>query len=229
MKRKLERFEENLTFPNMFQVKYEELLQGFEWKGRWKEWFGNDHPIVLEIGCGKGEYTVNLAEQHPDCNYIGIDIKGARMWRGCKTSQEKKLTNVAFIRSYVQVLGHYFDRGEVSKIWITFPDPQPRQARAHKRLTHPRFLLIFNDLLKDGGVIHLKTDNHPLFQYTLEVIAETGNHLVYATDDLYRAGDAPAEATGIQTFYEKMFLEEGKPICYLEFTLQKNFRAGGQI
>lgn len=220
-KRKLARFAENLTFPNMFQVSYEEQCKGFIWKGRWKEYFKNNHPVILEVGCGKGEYSVNLAERCPQNNYIGIDVKGARMWRGCKTSQQKGLTNVAFIRTYVQVLEQYFAPGEVSEIWITFPDPQPRQSREKRRLTHPRFLKIYEKLLKPNGRIHLKTDNKVFFDYTLSVIQQQKHMLHFSSADLYNTPDAPPETTSIQTFYEKMFLEEGVNICYLTFSLHQ--------
>lgn len=221
-KRKLERFAENLTFPNMFQLSYEEQQKGLPWKGKWSAYFMNNHPIIIELGCGKGEYTVNLAEKNPENNYIGIDIKGARMWRGCKTSQEKGLFNVAFLRTYAQVLEQYFCPGEVSEIWITFPDPQPRQAREKKRLTHPRFLTVYSRILKENGLIHLKTDNQDFFSFTLETIHNGGYPLQYYTRDLYQADNAPEVATSIQTFYEKMFLEEGKPICYLRFQLKQD-------
>ncbi|MHC1706223.1 MAG: tRNA (guanosine(46)-N7)-methyltransferase TrmB [Bacteroidales bacterium] len=218
-KRKLARFAENLTFPNMFQLSFEEQTKGIPWRGKWHDFFQNQNPIILELGCGKGEYTINLAEKNPDRNYIGIDIKGARMWRGCKTSQEKGLSNVAFIRTYVQVLEQYFTPGEIAEIWITFPDPQPRQAREKRRLTHPRFLKIYHNLLADNGLIHLKTDNQDFFNYTLSVITEHNHSLLYSSHDLYHSEDAPAETLTIQTFYEKMFLEEGKPICYLKFII----------
>jgi tRNA (guanine-N7-)-methyltransferase len=219
-KRKLERFAENLTFPNMFQLTYEELGQGFVWKGKWKEFFRNENPIILEVGCGKGEYTVNLAERYPDKNYIGIDIKGARMWRGCKTSREKGLENVAFIRTYTQLLEQYFDKQEVSEIWITFPDPQPRKAREKRRLTHPRFLNIYGQLLIPDGSIHLKTDNSAFFDYTLSVLEDLHYSVLYSSHDLYHSPDAPPETTSIQTFYEKIFLYEGKPICYMKFKMR---------
>ncbi|HRY33173.1 MAG TPA: tRNA (guanosine(46)-N7)-methyltransferase TrmB [Bacteroidales bacterium] len=218
-KNKLERFAENREFRNMFQPRWEDLQQGFAFKGRWRDFFGNDHPIVLEVGCGKGEYTVNQAIRNPGKNYIGVDIKGARMWRGCKTSNDLGLTNVAFIRTHVQLLHHFLQRAEVSEIWITFPDPQPRQSREKRRLTAPRFLSLYGYLLKEGGLIHLKTDNRDLYDYSLEVIREHRHLPVFATHDLYSEAAAPEPAISIQTFYEKMFLEEGKPICYLAFRL----------
>ncbi len=218
-KNKLERFAENREFHNMFQPRWEEVLQGFPFRGRWQDFFGNAHPIVLEVGCGKGEYTVSQAIRNRDRNYIGVDIKGARMWRGCKTSIAQGLTNVAFIRTHVQLLHHFFQRGEVSEIWITFPDPQPRKSREKRRLTAPRFLGLYGYLLKEGGLIHLKTDNRDLYDYSLGVIGEYQHLPEFTTHDLYSEAAAPEPAVSIQTFYEKMFLEEGKPICYLVFRL----------
>jgi tRNA (guanine-N7-)-methyltransferase len=219
-KRKLQRFAENYTFPNMFQPSFQELLDGFTWKGNWKGFFGNDNPIILELGCGKGDYTVGLARVNPDKNYIGIDLKGARMWRGCKQSQEENLKNVAFIRNHVQNIRQFFAPGEVSEIWITFPDPQPRESREHKRLTAPRFLNIYRQVLVEQGLLHLKTDNQELFDYSLGVIAEYQHILHYATHDLYRE-EGQEVAKMVQTFYEQMFLAEGKSICYAEFCLSK--------
>jgi tRNA (guanine-N7-)-methyltransferase len=218
-KDKLRRFAENLTFPHLFQLNHQQLMDGFEYKGKWNEFFKNDNPIVLELGCGKGEYTLFLAERRPDRNYIGIDIKGARMWKGLKKSHQLQMPNVAFVRTHIQVIGHYFAPGEVSEIWITFPDPQPRQAREKKRLTHPRFLEIYKEVLVSKGLIHLKTDNAGLFDYTLEVVREHGHDLHAETHDLYHTGGFE-EAGAIQTFYESMFLEQGIPICYMEFSLK---------
>jgi len=219
-KRKLQRFAENYTFPNMFQPSFQELLNGFTHRGNWKAFFGNDNPIILELGCGKGDYTVGLARVNPDKNYIGIDLKGARMWRGCKQSQEENLKNVAFIRNHVQNIRQFFAPGEVSEIWITFPDPQPRESREHKRLTAPRFLNIYRQVLKEQGLLHLKTDNQELFDYSLGVIEEHHHHLQYATHDLYTE-EGQEVAKMVQTFYEQMFLAEGKSICYAEFSLSK--------
>jgi tRNA (guanine-N7-)-methyltransferase len=217
-KKKLQHFAENATFPNFFQLRFHELMTGFQYKGNWQEYFQNARPIVVELGCGKGEYTVNMAEFYPGRNYIGMDVKGARMWRGCKTSIEKGLTNVAFIRTFVQLIYEFFAPGEVEEIWITFPDPQPRQSRERKRLTAPRFLDLYRKVLRPDGIIHLKTDNYDLYQYTLEVIREGGHKLLYATHDVYHT-ESPEVVRSIQTFYEKRWLAEGKLICYLEFEL----------
>ena len=220
VKRKLARFAENETFPHLFQPKMYPP-QDHELKGKWHQnFFKNNHPIVLELGCGRGEYTVNLAEKFPDKNFIGVDWKGARLWRGAKTSHENKMSNVAFLRILIQNIGSFFSKDEVSEIWITFPDPQPQQSRERKRLTSTRFLEFYKQFLIPRGIIHLKTDNKPLYDYTLEVISENGYNKIYATDDLYHS-NAGDEILGIKTTYEKMFLEQGLKICYLKFSFNK--------
>lgn len=223
---KLERFAENLTFPNLFQVSYEMLKeQGFALRGKWNSFFGNDNPITLELGCGKGDYTVALARIHPDRNYIGVDIKGARLWRGAKTSNEEQMRNVAFVRTRIELIEQFFAPEEVSEIWITFPDPQPKKE--NKRLTCERFLSYYKNFLRLGAPIHLKTDSQELYEYTLnEVIPAGGYRVEYAISDLYAlpAAEHPeipslTEAQMTQTFYERMFLAEGMPITYLKFYL----------
>ena len=216
-KHKLARFAENLTFPNLFQISYEQLeKEGFELKGRWCDFFKNDNPIVLELGCGKGEYTIALARQNSDRNHIGVDIKGARLWRGAKTSNEEEMANVAFVRTRIEMIDKFFAPDEVSEIWITFPDPQPKKP--NKRLTSPRFLELYSHFLKPGAAINLKTDSRELYDYTLdEVIRPAGMTVEFATPDLY-ATDYCGMAKEVQTFYENMFLKEGKPITYIRFT-----------
>ncbi len=215
---KLEHFAENLTFANLFQVSYESLKKdGFALRGRWSEHFGNSNPIVLELGCGKGDYTVALARIHPDRNYIGVDIKGARLWRGAKTATEDKMPNVAFIRTRIELIESFFAPDEVSEIWITFPDPQLKKP--NKRLTCERFLSRYKSFLRKGSPIHLKTDSQELYEYTLDEVIPAGGYKVLAhTADLYNS-DYDGEAKLTQTFYERMFLAEGKPITYLEFTI----------
>ncbi len=217
-KHKLQRFAENLTFPNLLQVSFETLeSEGFHWYGRWNEFFGNDNPITIELGCGKGEYTIALAQQNKDHNHIGIDIKGARMWRGAKTSNEQQLKNVAFLRTRIELINRFFSQDEVSEIWITFPDPQPKKPM--KRLTSPRFLENYKHLLRPEGLIHLKTDSQELYDYTLnEVLIPDGHQVVYSTSNLYDSNHL-GMATAVQTFYEKMFLSQGKPITYICFKL----------
>lgn len=178
--------------------------------------FGNDHPIVLELGCGKGEYTVGLARKFPGRNFIGIDVKGARLWRGAKTVQEQAIRNVAFIRQRVDFLELFFGKGEVSEIWITFPDPQ--QAKERKRLTSPGFLEKYRNVLVTGGIIHLKTDDAGFFEYTLQVIKENDHKILFMADDLYHSG-CDDEPVSIRTFYEKKWLEQDKKICYVKFSL----------
>ena len=214
---KLERFAENLTFKNLFQMSFEQLeREGFEYRGRWNEWFGNDNPITLELGCGKGDYCIALAKLHPDRNDIGFDIKGARLWRGAKTATEENMTNVAFVRTRIELINRFFDKDEVSEIWITFPDPQPKKPL--KRLTSERFLDYYKQFLKEGSPIHLKTDSQELHAYTMdEVIAPAGYEVEYHTNDLYADTSYNGEAKLTQTFYENMFLKEGKPITYIKF------------
>ncbi len=218
-KNKLQRFAENLTFSNLVQYRYEEVVNGFFLKGKWKQgFFKNNHPLTLELGCGKGEYTVELARLYPKRNFIGMDIKGARMWRGLKTSQEENMKNVAFIRTRIELSEFYFGRQEVDELWITFPDPQVKASRERKRLTSPRFLERYALFLKPDAIIHLKTDALVLFDYTREVIEQGGHILLEANEDIYGSGIAN-EITQIQTFYEKKWLEHGTKIRYLALQL----------
>jgi|TARA_B110000091_G_scaffold151851_1_gene161703 tRNA (guanine-N7-)-methyltransferase len=219
-KNKLKRFRENETFPNVIQPERDDVLNGkFPYKGSWrKDFFKNKNPIVLELGCGKGEYTVHLAQRSPHINHIGIDIKGARFWRGAKTAIEEGYTNVCFIRMQVELIVQCFAEGEVDEIWITFPDPQIKYKRTKHRLTQPDLLKIYKTVLKSGGLIHLKTDSEFLFGYTLGVVSQMGV-IKYAHHDIYNNSDAPNIATEIQTFYENQFLEKKKAISYMNFTL----------
>ena len=219
-KNKLKRFRENETFPNVIQPERDDVLKGkFPYKGSWrKDFFKNKNPIVLELGCGKGEYTVHLAQRSPHINHIGIDIKGARFWRGAKTAIEQGFTNVCFIRMQVELIVQCFAEGEVDEIWITFPDPQIKYKRTKHRLTQPDLLKIYKTVLKSGGLIHLKTDSEFLFGYTLGVVSQMGV-IKYAHHDIYNNSDAPDIATEIQTFYENQFLEKKKAISYMNFTL----------
>jgi tRNA (guanine-N7-)-methyltransferase len=216
-KRKLERFAENSTFQHLFQPTFEELQSGFKLKGKWNEFFGNNKPITLELGCGKGEYTVALAAQYPENNYLGIDIKGARLWRGAKTALENNNTNVGFLRMRIDMILDAFAPGEIDGIWITFPDPQPTKAR--KRLTSPMFLERYAKLLKPGSTLHLKTDNAGFFEYTLATIASEGHELLMHTFDLYNS-NLQEDVMLTQTHYEKIFLAQGVPIKYLRFKLK---------
>ncbi len=218
-KNKLAKFAEMETLENVFQPTHEEVFRTeYVLRGKWNETvFGNDHPIVLEVGCGKGEYTVGLARLYPEKNFIGLDIKGARMWTGAKAAQEQQLKNAAFLRTHAEVLESIFATDEISEIWITFPDPQ--MAKARKRLTGTRFLALYQKILKPDGIIHLKTDSPFLYRYTDEAIRV--NHLPYFvnTDDLYHYGYND-KILNIRTFYEQQWLARGKTIKYLQFTLE---------
>lgn len=218
-KKKLQRFAENKTFPHFFQIPYHDLINGFKLKGRWRNgFFKNQNPIVLELGCGKGEFTVGLAVRYPEKNFIGMDIKGARMWRGAKTSYEKQLPNVAFIRTRIELIEMFFDKNEVDEIWITFPDPHPNKPRIKKRLTSPVFIDRYKKIARTGAIIHLKTDNTMLFEYTLQVIEELNLNLLFHTFDV-DTGAGSREVSEIRTYYEEMFREEGSRIKYLKFRL----------
>ncbi|TBW30091.1 tRNA (guanosine(46)-N7)-methyltransferase TrmB [Gramella sp. KN1008] len=221
-KNKLRRFKENEKFENVIQPSREELLDGsFELKGKWREkFFKNDKPVILELGCGKGEYTVELAKQDPNKNYIGVDIKGARFWRGAKTALEDGLDNVAFVRTQIELIEHVFQTGEVDEIWITFPDPQIKYKRTKHRLTNTDFLQRYKNILKEDGVVHLKTDSEFMHGYTLGLLHGEGHEVLYAHHDIYRNEYSPKEVTGIQTFYEKQYLEKGKPITYIRFKIK---------
>lgn len=212
-KDKLRRFAEVETFKNVLQ-----LDAGKPFKGSWaRDFFKNDNPVVLELACGKGEYTVNLAQLFPNKNFIGIDYKGNRIWRGAKTALEEGVENVAFVRIQIENLLDYFAEGEVDEIWITFPDPQPQISREKKRLTSPRFLDKYKIILKPRGAVNLKTDNDGLHAYTAEKIEELGLNLHIRTEDLYHSPYAD-EVLSIKTYYEKKYLAHNKNINYLKFS-----------
>ena len=224
-KNKLQKFEENLSFDNLFQYSYERITEeGFPLKGKWNsEFFHNDNPIVLELGCGKGEYTVGLARVHPEVNYIGVDIKGARMWRGLTQARDEGLHNVAFIRTRIDQIEHFFGANEVSEIWVTFPDPHPGtgERNARHRLTSPEFLERYRKIVSPDGILNLKTDSPIMYEFTLhEVIEKQGLPLLYASDNLYGNDDA-LEVKCIRTFYEQMWLEQGLTIKYLKFKINR--------
>lgn len=220
-KNKLKRFAENTTFPHVFQPPFDELVnQGFEYRGRWHEFFKNQHTITLELGCGKGEYTVGLAKMHPERNYIGLDIKGARFWKGAKHAQDEALKNVAFVRTRIDQINYFFDTTDrVNEIWITFPDPQPRESKEKKRLTSPPFLERYRKFANPETIVHLKTDSVELFNYTLDVIQSQYLPIHMMSRDLYH--DFPNDPIlGIRTFYETMWLKQGKKIHYMQFSLK---------
>lgn len=202
----------------MFQPSRAEVLQnGLQKKGQWHTFFGNDNPIVLELGCGKGEYTIGLAKRYPNKNFIGIDIKGARFWRGAKTAIEDQLSNVAFVRTQIELVDHLFDVGEVSEIWITFPDPQIKYKRTKHRMTNPIFLERYKRILSSKGCVHLKTDSEYMHGYTLGLLQGLGLPIDYANHDIYKNEGAAPEVLEIQTFYENQYLAQNKPITYLRF------------
>lgn len=219
-KNKLAKFEENLSFANLFQ--FPATIQPWEapLRGRWKsDYYGNAAPIVLEIGCGKGDYTVGLARRYPERNFVGLDIKGARLWRGCKTATEEKMPNVAFIRTRAEFIDRVFAPGEVSEIWITFPDPQP--SKPNKRLCSPAFLDRYRRIFPEGkGIVHLKTDDTDLYAYCRnEVVIPAGYEVLHDSADLYAETTPIEEACGVQTFYERRWLAEGRSIKYISFKL----------
>jgi tRNA (guanine-N7-)-methyltransferase len=218
-KNKLKRFAENDTFSNVIQPTRDEVLNEFEWKGNWHSFFKNDKPIVLELGCGKGEYTVELARRNPDKNFVGIDIKGARFWRGAKTALEEKLENVAFLRSQIELIEYLFAANEVAEIWITFPDPQIKYKRTKHRLTNIDFLHKYKNVLSSDGLVHLKTDSEFMHGYTMGLLHGFGFKVAYANHDVYHNEGSPKEVTEIQTFYENQYLEKNKAITYIQFRL----------
>ena len=220
---KLQKFAEMEALPNVFQYPYAVLHDGggCPLKGRWREEvFGNTHPIVLELGCGRGEYTVGLGERNPETNFIGIDVKGARMWAGASQANETGMKNVVFLRTDIELLDHFFAPGEVNELWLTFPDPQMQKAR--KRLTGTRFMALYSRILPpDGGRIHLKTDSPFLFSYTREMLRVNDLQEEVCTADLYAdlANPALDEARAIRTCYEQQWLSRGMTIKYLRFRL----------
>ena len=224
-KGKLQKFAEMETFPNVFQFPYSAMADNkpFPMKGSWRsDYFHNDNPIVLELGCGKGEYTVGLARLFPNVNFIGVDIKGARMHQGAKQALEEKLPNVAFLRTNIEIIDRFFDNDEVQEIWLTFSDPQMKNPR--KRLSSTYFLQRYRHFLTDGGIVHLKTDSNFLFTYTSLMVEHNKLPLVFKTDDLYHTegiDEATRQILGIQTYYESQWIERGLNIKYLKFHLPK--------
>ncbi len=214
--KKLKRFSEIKEFPNVLE--YPEKIAG-----RWKEHFGNTNSIILELACGKGEYAVGLAQIYTEKNFIGVDIKGNRIWVGAKFAIEHNLANVAFLRTQIHKIDSYFDRNEVEEIWITFPDPQLRISKAGKRLTHPRYLRLFNQFLKRDGKIHLKTDSPDLYNFTKSVVELYGLNLIFDLNNINEQQDISPELK-IKTHYEKLDIAKSNRIFYLCFSLPKTIR-----
>ena len=215
MKRKLERFRIIEARDNVIE-RTKDIYDSI--KGKWRaSYFKNDNPITLELACGRGEYSVNLAKRFPEKNFIGVDIKGERIWKGSTLALENQLTNVAFLRTPILLIENFFEPGEIDEIWITFPDPRPRKRDIKRRLTSPRYMNIYKNLVKEGSYIRLKTDNTQLFSYTLEETqTRTDIDDLRFTDDLY-SSDLRAECFDIQTRYEEMFTAKGEKIKYMRF------------
>jgi len=218
-KNKLKRFIENESFSNVIQPTRKDLISNlFNLKGKWNSsYFKNNNPIIIELGCGKGEYTVNLAKLNANKNYIGIDIKGARFWRGAKTAIDEKLENVVFLRTQIELLEYVFKNDEIHEIWLTFPDPQIKFQRRKHRLINPVFLELYKKILNKNGIIHLKTDSEFLHGYTLGLLEKLNIKPLFSNHDIYKNNNAPNEVININTHYEKLFLKEGKNISYLSF------------
>jgi tRNA (guanine-N7-)-methyltransferase len=221
-KNKLAKFDEMTAYPHVFQYPFDRLREeGFALKGRWNEqFFRNTNPIVLELGCGKGEYTVGLARLFPGKNFIGVDIKGARMWNGAKESLEAGMKNVGFLRTHIELITYFFAPGEVEEIWLTFPDPQMKKCS--KRLTSTRFMHLYRRILAPEGVIHLKTDSHFVYTYTAEMARVNHLRVLSDTGDLYHSGgSAVSGALSIRTYYEQQWIERGIAIKYLSFVCEE--------
>ncbi len=218
-KNKLAKFDDMAEYPHVFQYPFSVLqANGFELKGNWrKDFFKNDNPIVLELGCGKGEYTVGLGKLFPEKNFIGVDIKGARMWSGAKESLEAGMTNVAFLRTSIELISHFFEAGEVDEIWITFPDPQMKKV--NKRLTSTRFMRMYREILSGEGIIHLKTDSNFMYTYTCEMAKVNNYPILFNNNDLYHS-DLNDSILSIRTYYEQQWLDRGLNIKYVKFVCE---------
>ena len=221
-KNKLKKFAENETFENMVQVSRTDILEkGLPQKGKWRQnFFNNDHPLVLERGGGKGEYTIGLAKMFPEKNFIGIDVKGARMWRGARTASDNLMQNVGFLRTQIELLQSCFEKGEVNEIWITFPDPQIKYRRRKKRLTAPNMLSMYTSILAEDASLHLKTDSQFLHGYTLGVIDRYDHQVLEAMYDIDKQ-NPDNQLLQIKTNYEEIFRQRGLPITYIKFRLNE--------
>lgn len=220
-RKKLERFAENKAMHHVIEPNREEVLKGLSLQGKWgKEIFGNENPIILELGCGKGEYTLAMAQRFPDKNFIGVDIKGARIWYGATEAKEKGLKNVAFLRTQIELIDNCFDAGEISEIWITFPDPQIKHTRIKHRLTHPNFLMRYQSIMDIKGLIHLKTDSEFLHGYTIGLLQLMGfpiHKVMHDIDKQLKTGEETL-LQEVRTHYEQLFRDKGKKITYIRFS-----------
>ena len=219
-KNKLSKFADLATFEHVVQITYKELQsEEFRFKGKWsKDFFGNNHPVILELGCGKGEYTVKLAQHFPEINFIGLDIKGSRMWKGATQAMNLGLKNVGFLRTNIENIPLFFGKDEIAEIWLTFPDPQMKKTR--KRLTATNFIENYRKIMVPNGIIHLKSDSNFMYLYTKEMVTENGLEIIQNTGDLYHS-EILDEVLSIQTFYEKQWLDRGITIKYLSFMLNQ--------
>lgn len=220
-KNKLRRFRDNEQFTNLIQPSREEIQKGnFRLRGKWgRDFFKNKMPIVLELGCGKGEYALGLSKLYPNKNFLGIDIKGARLWRGAKTALEQNNNRVKFMRTQIELIDLIFAESEIDEIWLTFSDPQIKYKRTKHRLINSEYLRKYKKILKPGGVVHLKTDSEFLHGYALGLLHGEGHEILEANHDVYKNDYSPEEVVGIQTFYEKQFLEKDKRITYIKFRI----------
>lgn len=220
---KLQRYQDILSLPNVSSLHHYRHGDHAPIRGNWREMFGNSNPITLELACGKGEYTIGLASRHPERNFIGLDIKGDRIWIGARQALERKLDNVHFLRTRIDHIENYFAPEEVAEIWITFPDPYLKKTRKRKRLTHPEFLNRYYNILHSDGTIHLKTDSDQLFDFTLGVIKNLNLPVRNMNSDIYDSDNIP-EPLDIQTFYEKQHVNSGKTIKYIAFGLDDSVK-----
>lgn len=219
-KNKLKKYEQTLHYANILQPDKQTLFEGYEMKGRWRDaYFGNDHELIVELGAGKGETSLMLAQKYPDKNFIAVDIKGDRLLKGAREAVDKGIDNIAFLRMQIEHITYAFADSEIDTFWITFPDPFPKKRRAKKRMTSSRFLNLYQSVLKKDGVIHLKTDSTLMYTFTLETAEAMNHRMIYATDDLYADPHANVDATTLQTYYEKRWLQDKKKIKYLQLTL----------
>ena len=225
-KDKLRKWKENETFDHVFEPNLQDAVKGIdgEMKGKWSEIFKNDNPITLELGCGKGEYTVGLARKYPNRNFVGVDIKGHRFWRGAKTAQEESIPNVSFLRTRIEFIEKYFDKDEVSELWITFFDPQPKDEKGTKRITSPFYIEMYKNILKPSSIINIKSDSVLLYDLSKEGYLEKGYDIQIDSQDVYgelvdRVEEDLRDALEIKTYYEKRWLSEGKKIHFIQLKI----------